>query len=230
MANKIVKIGQQTTNLLSNDNLIVYRDISMKSKFNAAASSTTVCPYPQTEDYYSVLGSENYTAFKDGTVQNVGKQCVIVLNVKKKNGEIERKALKFHANDDLVKTRMHYIGKMSQAKYRIEKNINVKAVQDSLHNIFTWIPGERILNPEFGSNLYRYLYAGITDFNTEQIMAEIRKCISEWEPRVQLEQVKNISTIDDTENNTVHLEIIYTIPSLSNEQYSYTYVYHKQTY
>jgi len=54
--------------LLSNDNLIVYRDISMKSKFNAAAASTTVCPYPLTEDYYSVLGSENYAALKDGTV------------------------------------------------------------------------------------------------------------------------------------------------------------------
>ena len=222
MANKIVKIGQQTTNLLSNDNLIVYRDISMKSKFNAAAASTTVCPYPLTEDYYSVLGSENYAALKDGTVQNVGKQCPILLPVKK--------ALLFHNGNALVKDRMRYIGKMSQAKYRIEKNINVKAVQESLHNIFTWIPGERILNPEFGSNLYRYLYAGITDFNTEQIMAEIRKCISEWEPRVQLEQVKNISTVDDTENNTVHLEIIYTIPSLSNEQYSYTYVYHKQSY
>lgn len=229
MANKIVKIGQQTTNLLSNDNLIVYRDISMKSKFNAAAASTTVCPYPQTEDYYSVLGSENYAAL-DGKPTKVGKQCAIVLNVKNKSGVIERKALKFHNGNTLVKARMRYIGKMSQAKYRIEKNINVKAVQDSLHNIFTWIPGERILNPEFGSNLYRYLYAGITDFNTEQIMAEIRKCISEWEPRVQLEQVKNISTVDDTENNTVHLEIIYTIPSLSNEQYSYTYVYHKQSY
>lgn len=119
---------------------------------------------------------------------------------------------------------------MNQAKYKLEKNINVKAVQDSLHNIFTWIPGERILNPEFGSNLYRYLYAGITDFNAEQIMAEIRRCISELEPRVQLEQVKNISTIDDTENNTVHLEIIYSIPSLNSEQYSYTYIYHKQTY
>ena len=229
MANKIVKIGQQTTNLLSNDNLIVYRDISMKSKFNAAAASTTVCPYPQTEDYYSVLGSESYVALNNGTCEKADKQCAITIPVIE-NGETKYKLLKFHANDDLVKARMHYIGKMSQAKYRIEKNINVKAVQESLHNIFTWIPGERILNPEFGSNLYRYLYAGITDFNTEQIMAEIRKCISEWEPRVQLEQVKNISTVDDTENNTVHLEIIYTIPSLSNEQYSYTYVYHKQSY
>ena len=61
-----------------------------------------------------------------------------------------------------------------KANYKLEKNVNAVAVKRAIHNIFAWIPGQRILNPEFGSNLRQYLYEGITDYNTEQIMSEIR--------------------------------------------------------
>jgi len=50
---------------------------------------------------------------------------------------------------------------MEPYKYRLGKLVNVKAVTNSIHNIFTWTPGERILNPEFGSRLKKYLYEGI---------------------------------------------------------------------
>ena len=67
---------------------------------------------------------------------------------------------------------------------RIGKSVNVRAVQNSLDNIFSWIPGERILNPEFGTKLHEYLYEGITQYNEEMIVAEIKSCIARWEPRV----------------------------------------------
>lgn len=110
-----------------------------------------------------------------------------------------------------------------KSTFKLEKNVNVIAVKRALHNIFTWTPGERILNPQFGSNLRKYLYEGITPFNKEQIMAEIRNCITEWEPRANLVQLVDLSNVQDTEENTVKIEIIYTIPSLTNEQFSYTY-------
>jgi len=53
-------------------------------------------------------------------------------------------------------------GRLSSNKWKVEKNVNVKAIFDSLHNIFTWTPGERILLPEFGSRLRSLLYEGIT--------------------------------------------------------------------
>ena len=111
--------------------------------------------------------------------------------------------------------------------YKIAKNINVNAVKQSIHNIFSWLLGERILNPEFGTNLRQYLYEGITSETEELINAEIRQCILRWEPRANIVSITNISTVNDTENNTMHLQIIYTIPSLSNEQYSYSYYYNK---
>lgn len=111
--------------------------------------------------------------------------------------------------------------------YKLAKLVNVKAVFNSIKNIFSWTPGERILNPEFGSNLKQLLYEGITDFTSEQITAEIRRCISEYEPRVNVVKIINSSDINDTENNTIQIDIIFTIPSLSDEQFKYSYKYNQ---
>lgn len=111
--------------------------------------------------------------------------------------------------------------------YKLAKLVNVKAVFNSLHNIFTWTPGERIINPEFGSNLRKLLYEGITDFTSEAIISEIRRCISEYEPRVNVVTIKNASKVDDTENNTIQIDIIFTIPELSREQFIYSYKYNQ---
>lgn len=110
-----------------------------------------------------------------------------------------------------------------KAHFKLQKNINVNAIRQALHNIFSWTPGERILNPEFGNKLRQYLYEGITSYNKEQIMAEIQHCITEWEPRVEILHVYDMSKVIDTENNTVKIEIVYTIPSLTTEQFSYVY-------
>ena len=109
--------------------------------------------------------------------------------------------------------------------FKISKDVNVKAVFNSLHNIFTWIPGENILLPDFGSRLRKMLYEQITEYNVEQIVAEIRGVVLKYEPRVNIIKVVNVSDINDTENNTVRLDIIFTIPSLGNEQYNYSYIY-----
>lgn len=106
---------------------------------------------------------------------------------------------------------------------KVDKLVNVNAIKNSLHNIFSWTPGERILNPEFGSRLRKLLYEGITDFNQEQIIAEIRNSVSQWEPRVRIDDIVKLTSTDDVENNTVYLRVIYSIPSLTKEQFYYDY-------
>lgn len=65
----------------------------------------------------------------------------------------------------LIKTKINYGGKIYEIgdRYRVAKDVNVRAVFNSLHNIFTWTPGERVLDPEFGSRLRKMLYEQITD-------------------------------------------------------------------
>lgn len=114
---------------------------------------------------------------------------------------------------------------MEPYKYRLGKLVNVKAVTNSIHNIFTWIPGERIINPEFGSRLKKYLYEGIIPTTEEQVNAEIRHCITEWEPRANILSIINVGDVDDTEDNTIHLEVVFNIPDLNDQQYRYSYYY-----
>ena len=117
----------------------------------------------------------------------------------------------------------------SYGKLKVGTLADVNAVRNSLHQIFTWVPGERILLPECGSNLRLLLYEGITDYNVERIMAEIRHCVTQWEPRVVIQKVVNASTVDDTEDNVVHIEVLYTIPGLTDDQiYSEPLIYEKR--
>lgn len=117
---------------------------------------------------------------------------------------------------------------IATSRWKVDKKLNVNAIIGSLRNIFTWIPGERILLPEFGSRLRTLLYEGITPQTEEKIVAEIRHCASKWEPRVQIVEVRDVSTVSDTEDNTIHLEVVFTIPGLSEEQYTYSFSYSRK--
>lgn len=114
---------------------------------------------------------------------------------------------------------------VQKQEFAAAKDVNVRAVFNSLRNIFTWIPGERVLNPEFGSKLHLYLYEGITPDNKEQIAAEVRGVCLKWEPRVNIVSITPVKDVNLDEDNTVQLDIVFTIPSLSNEQYKYSYTY-----
>lgn len=198
MANKIISIGNNTQQPISNE---IFKDISMRGA--SQLRQVFIHNYTKTLQYD---GNNNAQIAIDDN---------IVLDA---DIDIDR----FSAEFDDSRSTSHVMVKSN--KYTIDKLINVHAVFNSLHNIFHWIPGERILNPEFGSKLYMLLYNGITEFTSEQIIAEIQHCVSKWEPRVQIINVIDVSTTDDTENNTIQLDIIFSIPSLDNTQYKYSYV------
>lgn len=115
-------------------------------------------------------------------------------------------------------------------QYGVSKLVNVNSVKNSVKQIFSWVPGERVLNPEFGSRLTKYLYEPITEENQERIVAEIKQCILRWEPRIIVDRVVNATTTDDTENNTVKLDIYYKIKGLDDRQFMYQYEYSRARY
>lgn len=112
-------------------------------------------------------------------------------------------------------------------KYFLLNDININAIFNSIYNIFTWIQGERILNPDFGSKLHTYLYEGITEENKETIVAEIRGVCLKYEPRINVVDIIPVNDINDQENNTVRLDIKFEIPGLTDEQFRYSYTYNR---
>ena len=91
-----------------------------------------------------------------------------------------------------------------------KENYDFKAVDVALHNIFIWNPGERILVPEFGNLLHKFITEHINDITSKNIIAGVRKMF-EWEPRVKL---LNVEVIPVPDENQYNLKIAYAIPVL----------------
>ena len=98
----------------------------------------------------------------------------------------------------------------------IIKDINVsydlEAVKNSLFNLFTTMPGQKILNPVYGLNLMQYIFTGITEDNAQAIGDNILRGISKYEPRVV---VRKIYVIPDPENNTYQIGLRLDVPTLN---------------
>lgn len=62
-------------------------------------------------------------------------------------------------------------------------------IDGSLRMVLTTAPGERLMRPQFGCRIWDLLFEPI-NANTIGLMAEcVRDAVSQWEPRVELEDV-----------------------------------------
>lgn len=211
MGNKILKI-QSTAEDTSKKSVLdnyVYRDIAMISKPRGEISSTERSELASFAD-----------AIERKTVSAVAKRDSI-LNGKHSLGLTA--GIYSKLGIDLANSIWS-----ARARYLLNDLRDINSIFNGLYQCFTWIPGERVILPEFGSKIRLLLYEGITDYNIEQINSEIRHCISEWEPRVKITDIVNMSTDEDTENNTVHLEVLFVVPTLSDTQYAFPLEYSTQ--
>jgi phage baseplate assembly protein W len=63
------------------------------------------------------------------------------------------------------------------------------SVAESIQIILLTEPGERVLLPEFGGRLKRFLYESNTVATRRLIAAEIEGALKRWEPRIELQGV-----------------------------------------
>ena len=85
------------------------------------------------------------------------------------------------------------------------------AIRNSITNIFFTAPGQKILSPEFGLDLRRYLFEPISDFSAFAIKDDIQNRLPLMEPRLEIEGVSVIPNPDDNEYR-INLQI--NVPSL----------------
>lgn len=114
---------------------------------------------------------------------------------------------------------LHNINEMRN--HKIEASYDINAVKNSIHNIFTWIKGERILDPEFGADVRKYLYEKINTNNSEKIIGEIKSAIMKYEPRVEIDSISTNLSIPVIEANTTPFQIVYHLKNLPDQQYYY---------
>ena len=85
---------------------------------------------------------------------------------------------------------------------------NEAAIARSIRNIVFTSPGEKIFNPEFGSEISKVLFENIDEISAISIKDEIETWIRNYEPRVNLEEVDIEPNYD---NNQFDVRINYRI-------------------
>ena len=86
------------------------------------------------------------------------------------------------------------------------------AIKNSIINIFLTSPGQKILNPEFGLDLRRYLFEPVNTSTAYKIKYDIEVLLPGQEPRIQLENV-TVDAITDAQEYYIAMQI--NIPSLN---------------
>lgn len=93
----------------------------------------------------------------------------------------------------------------------LDESLDAKAIFNSVKNILTTIPGEKLLNPTFGLDFRNYLFEPI-NVNTAYFMAQaINLNLGAQEPRIELEEVQITA---DTDNHEYNVDIEFSVPVL----------------
>ncbi|BEP29033.1 GPW/gp25 family protein [Helicovermis profundi] len=97
---------------------------------------------------------------------------------------------------------------------RIKSSSFEEDIRESIFIILGTRKGERIMRPEFGSNINKYIF-DIPDTTTITLITqEIKDSLQEWEPRITDVEV-NIKT-DEIENEKLLIDIRYKVRRTNN--------------
>lgn len=108
-------------------------------------------------------------------------------------------------------TQNKQLGKRREIK-DLQRSEDIGAIQNSLFNLFTTMPGQKILNPIFGLNLAQYLFVPISVTQARIIGESIFTGIKKFEPRVLL---RNINVETDYDNNQYNIFMVIDVPTLN---------------
>jgi len=98
----------------------------------------------------------------------------------------------------------------------------IEKVNQSIADILNTRKGERVLNPEYGSDL-PYMVFELNDPATEDVLSiSILRDLAYWEPRINILDISVSSTDAETDRNIMNVKITYEIRG-TNIKESYIY-------
>lgn len=113
-------------------------------------------------------------------------------------------------NKDWIYTDIHLDIRKDTFNRDIKLDYDINAIKNSIFNIFNTVPGERYLIPLFGCNLMQYLFQPVSDVIAKLIGQTILKAITDWEPRVKIQNISVIGSPDEHEY-VISFELIFPV-------------------
>ena len=99
----------------------------------------------------------------------------------------------------------------------LKTSTNFQAIKNSLINLITTFPGQKILNPEFGMYFGDLLFLPVSKARGISIGETITNSIAGFEPRININLVEVIADITKQE---YELNIEITVPEFNNQSIS----------
>lgn len=90
----------------------------------------------------------------------------------------------------------------------LARRINEEAVKESIKNLLLTNRGERLFNPNLGSNLRNIIFENLTPDVVVIIKETVRETIENYEPRCNLIEVNVTSSID---GNEVTITVVFNV-------------------
>ena len=84
-------------------------------------------------------------------------------------------------------------------------------VKSNIKNLLLTMKGERIMQPTFGTDLYKILFEPMTDMLTNDISDVIREAVSEWLPYVIMQEIKVDLSPDNLDRNEYHVSLKFSL-------------------
>lgn len=93
----------------------------------------------------------------------------------------------------------------------VQAVFDLQSIENSILNIFSTVPGQKILSPTFGIDLRKYVFETITDFSIFNMRHEIEHKLPKQEPRINLLQTV---VVPNNNNQEYLITLIYDVKSL----------------
>ena len=98
---------------------------------------------------------------------------------------------------------------------------NENAIARAVRNIVLTTPGEKLFDPDFGSSVSEILFENVDEITAVSIQDEIRNCLNNYEPRVDLVDVNVDPNFDENQFDVkityrivgIDICLLYTSPS-----------------
>jgi len=95
----------------------------------------------------------------------------------------------------------------------LNTSVNFEAIKNSLINLITTFPGQKILNPEFGMNFGDLLFLPVSKARATVIGETINNTFVGFEPRIQITEIEVIA---DIQLGEYELNLVINIPEFNN--------------
>ena len=91
--------------------------------------------------------------------------------------------------------------------FAMTKN-SLQQAHHNLKNLLLTSPGERAMQPEFGSNMRAMCFEQIDDNLPTKIEEEVRRAVGVWLPYINIQEVNTLT--EDQDQNKIYVEVLFS--------------------